>query len=138
MQSNELFLRVEVEKEDEEAMKQAEEHCYEDHITSTMLLDRCVPTDTLTAIILLANMTPTCAHCGETKTPQWRKGMVSTYLGKKHYLCNACGLKYNKQRYCYSCGTYYKYAMNMNSKCKTCGQNIHHREYERGHVVLQN
>lgn len=41
--------------------------------------------------------TPTCMGCGVSHTPAWRNG---GYLpgGKKRLLCNACGLRYKRNR----------------------------------------
>jgi hypothetical protein len=41
--------------------------------------------------------TPTCMGCGVSQTPAWRNG---GYLpgGRKRLLCNACGLRYKRNR----------------------------------------
>mmetsp|Transcript_11224 Transcript_11224/g.69321 ORF Transcript_11224/g.69321 Transcript_11224/m.69321 type:complete len:288 (-) Transcript_11224:1680-2543(-) len=47
-----------------------------------------------------------CNFCHATSTPLWRKAKLS---GVDIVLCNACGLRYKKGKYCYFCqGIYYE------------------------------
>lgn len=47
------------------------------------------PTDKKARASPLVSTVPPCNHCGETQSPQWRKGP-----GDKPHLCNACGTRY--------------------------------------------
>jgi len=47
-----------------------------------------------------------CNFCHATSTPLWRK---AKQCGQDIVLCNACGLRYKKGKYCYFCqGIYYE------------------------------
>jgi hypothetical protein len=73
-----------------------------------------------------------CAVCGDTDTPQWRKGWDTGVLSRtrvpvRSLLCNACGLKYNKGHICQVC---HKHAAVANDKpqvagCQQCSRRVH-------------
>ena len=44
------------------------------------------------------------AHCNVTATPMWRKGVI---CGEDVTLCNACGLRYKKGKFCWHCKEIY-------------------------------
>ncbi|PRP73172.1 hypothetical protein PROFUN_03486 [Planoprotostelium fungivorum] len=52
---------------------------------------------------LISHFRQYCENCQACETPQWRKGWYSEMLGRSVLLCNACGLKYHKNQYCYHC-----------------------------------
>jgi len=44
-----------------------------------------------------------CAFCEVENSPMWRKGWYDDELDKDMSLCNAHGLRYNKNQYCSVC-----------------------------------
>jgi hypothetical protein len=84
------------------------------------------------AAYLISHLQPFCENCGTRDTPQWRKGWYSKVLNRHHLLCNACGIRYNKQQFCPLCG--YIYAKDKEAKntredyylaCQACDRWTH-------------
>jgi len=80
---------------------------------------------------LVAHLQQRCENCLTSETPQWRKGWYSVLLQRSVVLCNACGLKFNKNQFCpYCMFVYYKeeerkYQHNNWVTCKTCQRWVH-------------
>lgn len=89
----------------------------------------CSP-DVFVGAYLVSHLQPRCENCNTPETPQWRKGWHSEILGRNVILCNACGLKYNKNQYCPYC--YYVYYKEEDKKdidswvaCDECQRWVH-------------
>eukprot|EP01089_Gocevia_fonbrunei_P005050 TRINITY_DN15185_c0_g1_i1.p1 TRINITY_DN15185_c0_g1~~TRINITY_DN15185_c0_g1_i1.p1 ORF type:complete len:203 (+),score=35.33 TRINITY_DN15185_c0_g1_i1:192-800(+) len=73
----------------------------------------------------------TCANCGTSQTPLWRKGWYDQLLNKHVMLCNACGLKYAKNQYCPYCKYIYKMNQDVHAQreqwlnCTQCRRWVH-------------
>ena len=52
---------------------------------------------------ILVSLKYHCSTCGTNDTPQWRKGWPNPVTGERATLCNACGLRYHKNRICLLC-----------------------------------
>jgi len=80
---------------------------------------------------LVTHLQQRCENCLTCETPQWRKGWFSTLLQRWVVLCNACGLKFNKNQFCpYCMYVYYKeeerkYQQNNWATCRTCQRWVH-------------
>lgn len=71
-----------------------------------------------------------CASCGTPTTPLWRKGWFDSFLKCHLHLCNACGLKFNKNQFCPKCMYVYNMIEIRNKPlkwvyCSSCGQYAH-------------
>jgi len=89
----------------------------------------CSP-DVLLGAYLISHLQQRCENCGTPETPQWRKGWFSTLLNRSVVLCNACGLKYNKNQFCPFCMYVYYKEVDKKSKhtwlsCETCHRWVH-------------
>jgi len=84
--------------------------------------------DVLLGAYLMTHIRPYCENCGTLETPQWRKGWFSEVLNRSVFLCNACGIKYQKNQFCPYCkfiyGKQYK-TSNVWQVCSTCGRCVH-------------
>lgn len=63
-----------------------------------------------------------CVACKVTSTPQWRKGWHGLPL------CNACGLKFQKNQYCDYCFAIYggkDFDPSIWVRCEKCGRASH-------------
>ena len=89
----------------------------------------CSP-DVLLGAYLISHLQQRCENCGISNTPQWRKGWYSTILNRSVVLCNACGLKYNKNQFCPYCMYVYYKEVDKKSKntwltCEQCHRWVH-------------
>jgi len=89
----------------------------------------CSP-DIMLGAYLVTHLQQRCENCGITDTPQWRKGWFSTILNRSVVLCNACGLKYNKNQFCPYCMYVYYKEEDKKSKnawliCEACQRWVH-------------
>lgn len=92
--------------------------------------DRPCSPDIMLGAYLVNHLQQRCENCGTGETPQWRKGWFSSILNRTVVLCNACGLKFNKNQYCpYCMYVYYKEedkkAQNTWVSCDTCHRWVH-------------
>jgi len=99
--------------------------------------DRPCSPDIVLGAYLVTHLQQRCENCGITDTPQWRKGWFSTILARSVVLCNACGLKYNKNQFCPYCMYVYYKEEDKKSKntwliCDTCQRWVH-AECEQTH-----
>lgn len=58
---------------------------------------------------LLYNISKICGHCEVNKSPLWRKGWYDDILSHNIVLCNACGIKFSKNQYCFVCKYIYNH-----------------------------
>jgi hypothetical protein len=89
----------------------------------------CSP-DIMLGAYLVTHLQQRCENCGITDTPQWRKGWFSNILNRSVVLCNACGLKYNKNQFCPYCMYVYYKEEDKKSKntwliCEACQRWVH-------------
>jgi len=91
--------------------------------------DRPCSPDILLGAYLMTHLQQRCENCGILDTPQWRKGWFSDILNRYVVLCNACGLKYNKNQFCPHCRYVYYKEEDKKSKdwlvCEGCGRWAH-------------
>jgi len=96
------------------------------------LTSRPVSPDVLLGAYLVSHLQHRCENCGTSETPQWRKGWYEAILNRSVVLCNACGVKYNKNQFCAYCKfVYYKEDLDSKPKsfwlnCRTCHRYVHH------------
>lgn len=76
---------------------------------------------------LIVHMKNFCENCHVYYTPQWRKGWYCNILKRNVLLCNACGLKYSKNQYCFYCKAIYGKNTDKSNwlSCKNCGRYVH-------------
>jgi len=107
-------------------------------------MERPSSPDIMIGAYLISHLQQRCEHCGTAETPQWRKGWFSSILNRCVVLCNACGLKYNKNQYCPYCMYVYYKEEDRNSKnkwttCKSCSRWVHIeciRKFEEVHSIV--
>jgi len=91
------------------------------------------------ASMLLYHLKTRCSNCETEYTPQWRKGWYNYVIGKYVKLCNACGIKFSKDRFCEGCyeitGSPTKGLSMGWSKCKKCKRSFH-EEHEMYHECI--
>ena len=72
-----------------------------------------------------------CVDCNSINTPQQRNNR-----------CNACGILYSKQRFCYYCDYTYRISIEKNEllKCSKCEKCVHiecEKEFKEGYIRNQ-
>ncbi len=81
------------------------------------------------ATYLLIHMYKYCEACKTDSTSYWRKGWHNDILGNRVHLCNACGIKFRKERFCPYCYVIYnKIEVDPQQcwmACGTCDRWIH-------------
>lgn len=82
-------------------------------------------------VYYMLHLTRSCENCNTTSSPQWRKGWHSHLVDRKVDLCNACGLKFNKDQCCPYCFKIFENRKGSNDdesvwcSCVDCSRKIH-------------
>lgn len=103
---------------------------YSEDFSNKVVEDPSLTEDVLVGAFFLQHLHPYCENCGASDTPQWRKGWVSSLLGREVLLCNACGLKYHKGQFCPHCKFVYgkehdRHVRNSWLRCVQCSRWTH-------------
>lgn len=93
-------------------------------------IERPSSPDVAMGAYLMTHLQQRCENCLTSETPQWRKGWFSNLLNRSVVLCNACGLKFNKNQFCpYCMYVYYKEEDRKQTNtwviCRTCHRWVH-------------